>query len=158
MSYVIVSGPALSTTKSDAKYLALMSLGDKPALVCTITFAPNLGKQLTLNLNKNLSVAADFAAALQFIQTVAKQHKGIPVVAIDVDALVFSIALSTAMASTDNTIGELLATMNFVVDATAEATTQTNKPANSIRFTGLNIHGIKKLSSATDIKMTVTIK
>jgi hypothetical protein len=155
MNTVILSGPASAISKSDAKYMALMDT-DTRNLVCTVMWAPNINRNLQLKLNNNLGRIDVFAAAITFLSSVLKQHKDVPVLAIDGDALVLALALGAGYLSTNTELTELMAGMSFVVEASvANANGVTS---NSVRFVGMNIQGIKQLATATDLVLTVTMK
>jgi hypothetical protein len=152
MNSVILSGPALSVTKSDAKYLLLFNT-DTLKPVCNVMFAPNVSKNIQMGLNDNLALPDTFTAVLNFIAAVSKQFNKAPVALHDTDALVFALSLNAGIVSA-GLIGELIATMDFVV----EASTITEGGVNKVRFAGMNIQGIKQLAAATDLTLTINQK
>ena len=155
MTTVILSGPALSITKSDAKYMALMDT-DTRAVLCTAVFAPNISKTIQFSLGVNLTKTPDLIAVFTFIKAMGKQYQKTPIVLTDSDALVFSMAVSGAMTSTNTELLNSLASLTFVLQASVEAG-EDNVQVRSIRFEGMNISGVKQLSKATDLALTINV-
>lgn len=156
MNPVILSGPALAVTKSDAKYLALFDTELRKTM-CNVMLAPNTSKNLQLTLNNNLSDIEVFKSVLVFLQAVGRQFNKAPIVLTDSDALVFSMALSAGYVSSNIDVTNLLATMDFVVEAGVTLPGETGQ-VNKIRLHGLSIKGIKQLAKASDLTLTITLK
>jgi hypothetical protein len=155
MTYITLSGPASAVSPADTRYLALFNTASN-SLVATIQTTPNT-KTPVLALNSALTADADLVALMSLIQAFLKQNKGQTLTASDNDGVTLSMAMGAKAASTDPTLVSAWTNLNFAVEVVATTPTVTGR-SNKVRFTGMNIAGIKAIASASAVTFTISAK
>lgn len=155
-NYSILAGPALAIDPSSSRYYALMNT-DTASFVGSVEVNKKT-KVYVLSLNSNLQSTDDLGNLLSFISALAKQYKGESIIATGNAALVLSIALSNNVASTNAQIVQGWTSLNFLLEAVADSTMTGAQTPVRVRFTGTNLQGIKSITNASSIKLTVSAK
>jgi len=155
-NYSILAGPALAIDPSSSRFYALMNT-DTASFVGSVEVNKKT-KVYVLSLNSNLQSTDDLGNLLSFISALAKQYKGESIIATGNAALVLSIALSNNVASTHAQIVQGWTSLNFLLEAVADSTMTGAQTPVRVRFTGTNLQGIKNITNASSIKLTVSAK
>ena len=155
-NYSILAGPALAIDPSSSRFYALMNT-DTASCVGSVEVNKKT-KVYVLSLNSNLQSTDDLGNLLSFISALAKQYKGESIIATGNAALVLSIALSNNVASTHAQIVQGWTSLNFLLEAVADSTMTGAQTPVRVRFTGTNLQGIKNITNASSIKLTVSAK
>jgi hypothetical protein len=111
-----------------------------------------------LSLNSDLQSTDDLGALLSFVKALAKQYKGENIVATGNDALVLALALAANVASTQERIVQGWTSLNFTLEAVADSTLTNAQAPVKVRFTGANLQGIKNITNASSITLTISAK
>jgi hypothetical protein len=155
-SYSILAGPALAIDPSSSRYYALMNT-DTASFVGSVEVNKST-KVYVLSLNNNLQESDDLGALLSFLGAIAKQYKGQNIIATGNAALVLAMALSNNVASTNPQIVQGWTSLSFTLEAVADSAFTGAQTQVKVRFTGTNLSGVKALSSANKITLTITAK
>jgi hypothetical protein len=155
-SYSILAGPALAIEPSSSRYYALMNT-EIASFVGSVE-VNKASKVYLLSLNSSLQSADDLGALLSFLTALAKQHKGENITATGNAALVLAIALANNVASTNTQIVQGWTSLNFVLEAVADSTVTGAHTPVKVRFTGSTLQGIKQITNASSITLTINAK
>lgn len=156
MSYSILAGPILAVDPNSSRYYALMNT-DTSSFVGSVEVNRKT-KVYVLSLNSDLQSTDDLGALLSFVTAVAKQYKGESIVATGNAAVVLAMALSANVASTQAQIVQGWTSLNFTLEAVADSTMTDAQAPVKIRFTGANLQGVKNITSAYNITLTISAK
>lgn len=156
MNYSILAGPALAVDPSSSRYYALMNTDDA-SFVGSLEVNRKTNVYV-LSLNSTLQSADDLGALLAFLVAIAKQYKGQNIVATGNAALVLSMALAASVASTQAQIVQGWTSLNFTLEAVADSTITSAQTPVKVRFTGANLQGIKNITNASAITLTISAK
>lgn len=156
MNYSILAGPALAVDPSSSRYYALMNT-DNASFVGSLE-VNRTTKVYVLSLNSNLQSTDDLGALLAFVTAIAKQYKGQNIVATGNAALVLALALASNVTSTQTQIVQGWTSLNFTLEAVADSTMTNAQSPVKVRFTGANLQGIKNITNASSVTLTISAK
>lgn len=155
-NYSILAGPALAIDPNSSRYYALMNT-DIASFVGSVE-VNKATKVYVLSLNNNLQESDDLGALLSFLSAIAKQYKGQNIIATGNAALVLAMALSNNVASTNPQIVQGWTSLSFTLEAVADSTMTGAQTPVKVRFTGINLQGIKQITNASSITLTISAK
>jgi hypothetical protein len=156
MNYSILSGPALAISPSSSRYYALMNTDDHSFIG---SLEVNKSTQVyALHLNSDLKSADDLGSLMSFLVALAKQYKGQEITVTDSDAVVLAMALSANVASTDSQIVAGWTSLEFTLDAVSSAVQAGINTPVRLRFVGTSLQGIKQITTASNITLSIKAK
>jgi hypothetical protein len=154
MKPVILGGPALSLDPSiQTRHYTLIDSDDSTQIVSLAIDVE--AKTRTLYLHKSDYSEASTSAVCKFLKAVFPTYGSIPFTADDGNAVALAYMLSNNVASNDPSIVSAWTSFNFEIEMRSQ---NKDGSVSKIRFLGANMKGIKDISTATSITLTVTAK
>jgi hypothetical protein len=158
MKTVILGGPALALDNSiRTRHYTIVDIEDS-VQIATIVFDID-AKTRNLIIHRTGSSEGPSeeitSAVCRLMKAVAPNYVSVPITADDSNAVALAFLLSGNVTSSDPDIVAAWTSLNFELEMSH---TQRDGTTNKLRFTGANIRGMKDISTADTITLTVTPK
>jgi hypothetical protein len=154
MNTVILGGPALALDNSiKTRHYTIIDSDDGEQLASLIIDVDAKTQALIIH---QTDYSEDATAALcRFLKACSPTYSSIPITADDGNAVSLAYMLSNNVASSNPAIVYAWTSFNFELEMRSENKDGT---VTKIRFLGANMKGIKNISTATSITLTITHK
>jgi hypothetical protein len=154
MKTVILGGPALALDNSiQTRHYTLIDVDDSTQIASLAIDVD--AKTRTLYIHKSDYSEDATAAVCKFLKSVFPTYGSIPFTADDGNAVSLAYMLSNNVASNNPSIVAAWTSFNFEIEMRSQNKDGT---VSKIRFLGANMKGIKDISTASSITLTVTAK
>lgn len=152
MKTVILGGPALALDNSiKTRHYTIIDTEDA-AQIASLTIDVE-AKTRALTIHKSDNSEASTAAVCRFLKAVFPTYGSIPFTADDGNAVALAYMLNNNISSSNPDIVSAWTSFEFALEMRNESKDGT---VTKVRFTGANMRGIKDISTATAITLTVT--
>jgi hypothetical protein len=154
MKTVILGGPALALDNSiQTRHYTIIDVEDGTQIASLIIDVD--AKTRNLVIHKSDYSEAATSAVCKFLKSVFPTYGSIPFIADDGNAVSLAYMLSNNVSSSDPSIVSAWTSFNFEIEMRSQ---NKDGSVSKIRFLGANMKGIKDISTATSITLTVTQK
>lgn len=154
MKTVILGGPALALDNSiPTRHYTVIDVEDATQIASLVIDVDAKTRNLIIHKSDYSEEAT--SAVCKFLKSVFPTYGSIPFTADDGNAVSLAYMLSNNVASNDTSIVSAWTSFNFELEMRSQ-----NKDGSTtkVRFLGANMKGIKDISTATSITLTVTQK
>jgi hypothetical protein len=154
MKTVILGGPALALDNSiQTRHYTIVDTADSTQIASIVINLANKTRNLIIHRHDQTEEVT--AAVCRLLKSIAPNYVSIPITADDSNAVSLAYLLSGNVASSDPDIVAAWTSLNFVLEM---SNTSSDGVTNQIRFTGANMAGIKNISTASTVTLTITPK